>query len=76
MVTSHPVKPISNYVPIGFKSDRVPVPPLTLSKALPKQTWVQLNSVRTYPKKLFITFENVSLGKRSKKRLIELVNQP
>ena len=76
MVTSHPVKPISNYVPIGFQSDRVPVRPLELSKALPKQTWVQLNSVRTYPKELFIPFENVSLGKRSKKRLIELVNQP
>lgn len=75
MVTSHPIIPISNYAPIGFKSDRVPVPPLTLSKALPKQTWVQLNSERTYPKELFITFGNVSLGKRSKNRLIELVTQ-
>ena len=76
MVTSHPIKPISNYVPIGLKSDHVPVPPLTLSKALPKQTWVQLNSERTYPKELFIPFGNVSLGKRSKKRLIKLVTQP
>lgn len=76
MLTSHPIQPISNYVPIGFESDRVPIAPLMFrTKALPKQSWLQLNSKRTYPKELFMRFENARLGKASMKRLGGLVTQ-
>lgn len=76
MVTSHPIKPTSNYVPVGFESSRVSVPPLMFrTKALHKQTWFQLNSKRTYPKELFMRFENAELDKDSKNPLVGLVSQ-